>query len=303
MPENRTITGLHLLLTYECNFECDHCFVLGGPRQDGAMTLHRVREILDQAEEAGGVEWIYFEGGEPFLYYAALLDGVRNAAERGFRVGMVSNAYWATGPEDATRSLEPFAGLVQDLSISSDSYHWNERDSRQTRNAVAAAEQLGIPIGLISIAEPEESHVAAATGQIPEGESAVVFRGRAVEKLAGRADLHDWRGFDTCPFEDLRDPGRVHVDPFGYVHVCQGISLGNLFEKPLKEIFADHDPDAHPVTGPLLAGGPAELARKHGLACRPGYADACHLCFETRLALRGRYPDALAPDAMYGVCG
>jgi MoaA/NifB/PqqE/SkfB family radical SAM enzyme len=298
-----TVTGLHLLLTYECNHECDHCFVFGGPQQSGTLTLQHIGEILDQAGDVGTIEWIYFEGGEPFLYYAALVEGVRKASSLGFRVGLVTNAYWATTLDDAVNCLQPFAGMVRDLSVSSDSYHWSEKDSTQTRNAVAAAEILGIPVGLISIAEPEETHAAAASGQIPEGESAVVFRGRAASKLAARAGLHDWRSFTECPFEDLREPGRVHIDPLGHIHICQGISLGNLFVKPLKDIFREYDADTHPITGILLEGGPAELARRTGIECRGGYADACHLCFETRKALRSIYPDVLAPDQMYGASG
>ena len=38
------LTGLHLLLTYQCNLECDHCFVWGSPWQSGTMTLQNVRE-------------------------------------------------------------------------------------------------------------------------------------------------------------------------------------------------------------------------------------------------------------------
>ncbi len=33
------LTGLHLLLTYRCDSECDHCFAWGGPGQEGTMTL------------------------------------------------------------------------------------------------------------------------------------------------------------------------------------------------------------------------------------------------------------------------
>ena len=29
------LTGLHLLLTYQCVLECDHCFVWGSPWQKG----------------------------------------------------------------------------------------------------------------------------------------------------------------------------------------------------------------------------------------------------------------------------
>jgi len=27
------LSSLHVLLTYQCNYECDHCFVWGSPRQ------------------------------------------------------------------------------------------------------------------------------------------------------------------------------------------------------------------------------------------------------------------------------
>lgn len=77
--------------------------------------------------------------------------------------------------------------------------------------------------------------------------------------------------------------------------------LGNVFDTPLAAIVAGYDADTHPIAGPLLAGGPAELARRHGREPHGGWADACHLCYETRKVLRGRYPAILAPDEMYGV--
>ncbi len=295
------VTGLHLLLTYECNLQCDHCFVWGSPSQSGTMTLKMIQEILNQAKEIGTIEWVYFEGGEPFLYYGALLSGVESAARHGFQVGIVSNGYWATDMDDAVTCLRPFEGLVQDLSISSDSYHWSEKLKQRTKNAVAAAEKLAIPVGVISVAQPEATNATSASGQIPAGESAVVFRGRAVEKLAARADQQAWKQYTECPFEDLRKPERVHVDPLGNVHICQGISMGNVFNRPLGKIFDGYDPDTHPVTGPLLRGGPAELVRRHGLSCKEGYSDACHLCDEARRALRVRYPEILTPNQMYGV--
>ena len=55
------LTGLHLLITYQCTFECDHCFVWGSPWQSGTMTLADIRNILQQAQTLDSVEWIYFE--------------------------------------------------------------------------------------------------------------------------------------------------------------------------------------------------------------------------------------------------
>jgi hypothetical protein len=150
-------------------------------------------------------------------------------------------------------------------------------------------------------AQPEETNALTARGQLPEGTSAVQYRGRAAEKLAPRARSRPWHEFTECPCEDFRDPGRVHVDPFGYLHICQGLVIGNLFEKPLKEIWAAYDPGQHPVIAPLMDGGPVELVRKYGLPHAETYADACHLCFEARKSLRSRFPEWLTPDQMYGV--
>ncbi|MHC5024427.1 MAG: radical SAM protein [Planctomycetota bacterium] len=294
------LNSVHLLLTYSCNYECDHCFVWSSPNQPGTMTLGQVEEILRQAKELGTVEWIYFEGGEPFLYYAVLLEGIRAAAAMGFHVGIVSNGYWATDERDAEHWLRPLAGMVQDLSISSDFYHGGQKVSPESRHIRAAAERLGIPVGVISIAQPQET-ADPATGKLPAGESSVMYRGRAAEKLSATAVQHPWRAFTCCPYENLREPGRVHIDPLGYLHICQGISLGNVYQTPMKEICAAYDPDRHPITSPLLDGGPAELVRRHDVPHDERYADACHLCYATRRALRQRYPEILAPDQMYGL--
>jgi hypothetical protein len=41
--------------------------------------------------------------------------------------------------------------------------------------------------------------------------------------------------------------------------------------------------------------------RRYDASVLPAYADACHLCDATRRALRSRFAEQLAPDAMYGV--
>jgi MoaA/NifB/PqqE/SkfB family radical SAM enzyme len=292
------LEGLHILLTYQCTCECDHCFVWGSPWQTGTLTLEQIEQILAQAKEAG-VTSVYFEGGEPFLYYAILVQAVRKAADKGFSVGIVSNAYWAKSVADAEEWLRPFVGRLADLTVSSDLFHCNEAMGERPQNALVAAKWLNIPTGMISVAQPnadaQQSH-----GQIEE-ESAVMYRGRAVEKLVPHATRHPWERFDSCPHEDLREPGRIHLDPLGNVHICQGIAIGNLFEKPLKQICEEYDADVHPICGPLLDGGPAALVTQYNLPHESSYADACHLCYAARISLRPRFPGQLSPDQMYGV--
>jgi hypothetical protein len=264
------------------------------------MTLENIERILEQGQRAG-VSSIYFEGGEPFLYYATLVKGVQKAAGMGFSVGIVSNAYWATSYADALEALKPLRGLVDDLTVSSDLYHYDEKTSRQSQKATRAAQELGIPVGTICVAQPEEIEAAQTQGMLPPGEGSVMYRGRAAENLASRAGKTAWQEFKSCPHEDLREPGRIHVDPFGNLHVCQGIIIGNIYRDDLVELCAAYQPENHPIMGPVLAGGPARLVEQYELQVEPGYADACHLCYSARQDLRPRFPEILGPDGMYGV--
>jgi hypothetical protein len=191
-------------------------------------------------------------------------------------------------------------GQVDDLSISADQYHWNGDGADHVAHVVEAAQELGIPVGIISVAAPEAEKAASVSGQLPAGESRLMYRGRAAEQLSARARKTDFHLLNSCPYEDLRNPDRVHVDPLGYVHLCQGISLGNLFNDKLADILNRFDPDHHPIVGPLLEGGPALLSDRYSAEHGDEYADACHLCCETRTQLRPRFPEILVPDQMYG---
>lgn len=294
------LTGVHLLLTYQCNYECEHCFVWGSPWQQGTMALRTIDAVLEQSHALGTVDWIYFEGGEPFLYYPILAQSVDRAASMGFNVGIVTNGYWATSVEDATAWLEPFVGKVEDLSVSCDPFHGDDERAEAARRATKAAEALEIPVGTITVVE-KATNGHRQRGRLPRGASGVMYRGRAAEQLAPDARRVGWLEYEGCPHEDLREPGRVHVDPFGSVHVCQGIVIGNVLETSLVEICHRYDPDRHPIVGPLLEGGPTELAFRYGFASNDRYADACHLCYACRAALRERFPIELRPDAVYGV--
>ncbi len=59
-----------------------------------------------------------------------------------------------------------------------------------------------------------------------------MFRGRAALKLAAQVPGHPWDTFTTCPSENLREPGRVHLDPCGNLHICQGILAGQSLLHP-----------------------------------------------------------------------
>jgi hypothetical protein len=290
--------GVHFLLTYRCERECDHCFLFGGPTARGTFRLAGLHDALEAVAEVPTVETVFFEGGEPFLYYPVLVEGVRLAAEKGFSTGTVTNGFWATSPEDAVLWLRPLkdAGLGS-LCLSDDPLHYPQEEGAHAENARQAAERLGLSL---SVFVTEEPRLEEGEDGRPVVEGSVMFRGRAAERLVEGLPRCPADEFTECPFEDLADPGRVHLDAFGNLHLCQGLLMGNARQTALAEVVAGYDPAGHPVVGPLLEGGPLELARRYEVPCADGYVDACHLCYEARKALRGRFPEHLGPSQVYG---
>jgi hypothetical protein len=322
------IDGIHFLVTYRCTYACDHCFVWGSPEAEGTMTLAQLTSVIDQAA-ACGVGSVYFEGGEPMLAYPIVLAAAAHARRRGLEWGMVSNCFWATSVADAKVWLAPFVELgISDLSLSSYAYFVEDADEDCLRNAVLAAQELGLPMGVLEVG-------AAACLDVPglclgEDVGAIMCKGRAAVELAPGRAARPPETLVTCPFEDFTDPGRAHLGCDGELQLCQGISAGNVFAGAVGEVadeagpadrapragampdapcagglaavLEDFDPARRPVIAEILAGGPWALAQAYGHTPQHAlYADECHLCYEVRSALRERFPSVLAPAQCYGL--
>jgi hypothetical protein len=262
--------------------------------------LEAIEKALDQAVDAG-VTSTYFEGGEPFLFYPLLLEALRAAKERGLDAGLVTNCYWATSVDDAKLWLRPIAEIgVTDLSLSDDDFHSDDASQSPAKRARDAAEALGMPLGTICIEAPktEPKPDTSDDGAVIGGD--VLFKGRAADTLTEGLPTRPGSSFDECPHEELENPGRVHLDSYGNVFVCQGISIGNIWQTPLAQIMAEYKPLEHPIVGPLVQGGPAQLARARGLAESGSYVDHCHMCFTIRRKLLERWGEVLCPESVYG---
>lgn len=297
------LRGVHFLLTYRCDMECDHCFVWGSPKARGVFTLKQIKDILVETKKLGTIDRVSLEGGEPFLYYPIMIRAIDEAVKLDFHVEILSNCYWASCLKDAVEWLRPIAEAKNvELSLSSDLYHGERWEIEEVRNAVEAAKELNIRVGILAIKYPKvEAPCPNEIGGAKVGLYDLMYKGRASSKLTQEANKKFWTEFTRCPYENLVDPKRVHVDPLGYVHVCQGISIGNAWQKPFSEIIEEYSPYGNPVLEPLIRGGPVALVEKFFVSHDRFYADACHLCYATRCMLRKKYPEILAPDEMYGV--
>ena len=301
MSPGMPLRSLHLLLTYRCLYECDHCFLHCGPGQPGTFTVYELDGIVEQASTLEGLEAIYFEGGEPMLYYPLLLRGVQMATRAGLRTGIVTCGYYATTPQDGRLFLEPLreAGLGT-VDVSLDELHGSGEAYNHARNLIEAAEGMGFEVNVISVADPRRcGEELACTGRGEEPQPSFL-RGRAAHKLVEGLQLHPISEFVECSLEDLEAPSRVHMDNWGNIFICQGIIAGNVWESSLRSVVSGYDPASHPIIGPLVQGGPARLAEVVGAGVGEGFATECHACYEVRRAVRERFRRELGPAQVYG---
>jgi hypothetical protein len=263
-----------------------------------------MKKVFGELSKIETIKWIILEGGEPFLFYPLMYEGIKMARSMGFKTGLVTNAYWATSEEDAELWLKPLHDLgLSDISISDDEFHYEDKEASPAKHALNAARRLGMSCGSICIDKPtveEGVDKEHAKGKPVIGGGAV-FRGRAVEKLIEGLPRRPWQEFTECPYEDLRNPKRVHLDAYGNIHLCQGLSMGNMWEIPLSKVVRQYNADSHPICGPLLKGGPALLAKEYDIPHEDQYVDACHMCYLVRRALLDKFPQYLAPLSVYGL--
>jgi len=256
------------------------------------MTLAQIRSVLQEAVKVGTIGAIGFQGGEAFLFYPLMLEGMKIAHEMGFGIWTATNGYWATTVEDAVIWLKPLLKLGVRLGVSDDSFHFGDSPDSPAKMAIAAAKQLNMSV------------------QSTKPEFTPVLRGRAVEKLSYGLPKRSFQEFTECPYgsskspygHSIHSPGTIYIDSYGNVQLfCAGLSIGNVWKTPLSTLLKHYDAGSHPICGPLIRGGPVLLAKEYGVKHEDEYVDQCHMCFLVRLALIDRFPQYLAPRQVYGL--
>jgi hypothetical protein len=317
------LRGLDIILTYDCTSRCAHCCYRAGPGQDGTMTVAEVEGYLAAVADHP-LEGILLFGGEPFLTYDLLRACIPLAASLAHQVYVFTNGSWATDPDIARRRLAGLqeAGLDYIL-FSVDAFHQAHVPLERIAIGIEAARALSYStihvdnrfLGEGKKDNPHNQRTRASMVRLAEHcdlSGVTVFQGPA--RMVGRAadELRHLlpaqeTAADHCPLPDylggdLRSPTGVEIHPGGWVNFCAGVALGNAHERPLEQILADYDPEAHPIIRVLDREGPAgllRLAQGHGDAPAEGPVDGCHLCYEARRFLRPHYPKILAPAHPY----
>lgn len=235
-----------ILLTYRCNAECDECcFECSPDRNSPKFDIEKIKEFIDQISKKDGIQLLVWSGGECFLEYQTLTLGIDYAKKKGFNSRCVSNAFWASSIEQATKKLLPLkqSGLVE-LNFSTGDSHQKFVPIERVMNAIVAALQLGMKV---FIAVESTSSSKFKPQDILENELYVNnIRGRELEKSFSIeptvwVSFHDNNNYDYGEIignsggcEGIFDT--ISIEPsFGLMGCC-GITSNHIQELHLGKI-------------------------------------------------------------------
>lgn len=237
-PELRFLATVGLVTTYRCPLACAHCIVEASPRRRELVDPGEADRWLEALAAYGGgrVRAVALTGGEPFLDLEHLQCLGALAARRGLLVTAVTNAFWATTPEEAERVLLAVPE-VRVLTFSTDVYHLRAIPLERVANAVRAAARLG------------RRHVVA-----------VCTRGRGDAETASLIDR----------VAEFVEPSRINVArifPVGRArHLASGVEFQEQPEPPPVACTMAHAPVLLPDGRVIACFGPVvALSHRHPL--------------------------------------
>lgn len=317
-----------IILSYQCHSGCKHCLYNCGPRWEREpMSPDALEEALEAVTIWPHPPQVHLTGGEPFLHFALLLQGVRLAVTRGITCYVETSASWCTDEQEAVERFTMLqeAGL-QAVLISCSPFHAEKIPPARTLRAIQAALEIFGPRGVIvylpeyleviqhfDLERPtvltryEEVFGEAEARRILWQDYGIISGGRSgyhLGHLVPRRPAEAFRGMG-CTGEILY-AHHSHFDLYGnYISgFCGGLTIGSwrVLSQVLEDFRAGRFPSLIEV---LVERGPYGLCERaqERFAYEPlpeGYAGKCHLCVDVRrhLVRMENFPE-LKPRGFY----
>jgi Radical SAM superfamily len=136
--------SLSLMPTFRCTAACEHCGTFSNPHNMKSLSISLMLSAIDQAVE-NGYKAIVFTGGEPTLAGDDLLCAIQRASSAGVTTRVVTNAWWATDDEAASRlALSLVRAGLREINFSTGDQHTRFVPLDNIFRACTAALQAGL---------------------------------------------------------------------------------------------------------------------------------------------------------------
>lgn len=302
-----------LELTYRCNERCVHCYVDDVPDAGRELTLEEYEKLIDDLGDMGCMS-LHVTGGEVLLK-RELMPILRRAVSRGMAVDLYTNGYAMTDEifdelkelhlNSLSYSLYGGTAAVHDaVTKVPGSFERTLRAAMMTRCAgidtfiktVVIRENVSDFENLLKLCRRLDIPLNASY-EIMDTHNGVSAKKHRLEKMEDYlAAMRLQRKYYPRPASGRRDPdgpvcsagrGGLAVDPYGNVRHCLSlpVNLGNIRERPIREIWEDRQVDWLKKLTFRDVCGTCE-------SCL--YADSCGVCLAATGAAPGKAP--VLPD-------
>jgi hypothetical protein len=273
------------------------------------MSAQTLRQALEAVTVWKPTPQVHFTGGEPFLYFDLLVEGVQAAARLGIPRYVETSASWCTNEAEA---VERFVALkqagLQAVLVSCSPFHAERIPPVRAFRAVrAAVDVLGsdhVTVYLPQFLRVVQLFDADRTTPLEryveefglEGACEILWQGygiisggRSGYKVGHLVPRHPANAFAQADCAvDILYAHHSHFDLYGNFisGFCGGLTVGDWHDLPqlLTDFRAGRYP---PLTEVLVERGPHglfEMAQEqYGYEPLPdGYTAKCHLCVDVR---------------------
>lgn len=315
------IKGVTLILTYHCTNQCKHCCYGAAPYRDTLMKVEEVRTYLKELSKIQLPEWICIFGGETLLFPKLLFNVVKEVKKFNVpRVSVITNGFWGKDEQLAKKYVRGLKNAGLDtLVVSVDAFPQEFISLEAVKNVLRAAMDGGIKdievdakvLGTLEEQNIWNEQTEALLKEIQKefnvkiDVESVHLYGRAAYELAPHLPnkvIPEDKCVSIRYYGTLKEPTGLEIEPNGWVWIWTGIAIGNAKKDALSQIVQEYDYNENPIIRTVVNDGPVgllKLAIEKGYQPLEGYADKCHLCFETRKFLRPYCPDILVVDNCY----
>jgi len=185
------LSKLVLLLTEQCNAECDICALSCSPKTKTIMELEQAYNYIEQAAKIHDFEYVCISGGEPFLYYDHLIKLIKKANGLNFKVAVTTNGFWGRTKENSEKIVKSLidAGLTR-MDLSVDEFHSKYIPYDYVKNILSASHKFNLNIEISSVVTKKSHRLKDIKGILNEHLSnfTIIERpcspvGRAAQKI------------------------------------------------------------------------------------------------------------------------
>ena len=299
-----------IILSYRCQSGCNHCLYNCGPRwEKEAISVEALRQALEAVTIWPRTPQVHFTGGEPFLHFPLLLEGVRLARELGISRYVETSSSWCT---DQTQAVELFATLqeagLEAILISCSPFHAERIPPARTLRAIRAALDVfgtdGVivylsnfikVVQLFDVERPtplsryEERFGVEGAARILWQGYGIISGGRSGYRLGHLVPRHRPVAFAEADCAgDILYAHHSNFDLYGNFisGFCGGLTVGDWHDLP--QVLADLQAGSFPpLIEVLVERGPYGLfemakERRGYEPLADGYSGKCHLCVDVR---------------------